>query len=141
MITRIGHSAIKVKNLEESVKFYSDILEFKEAFRIYGDDGAASIVYLYITEGQFIEIFPNGQGEYVYDPKAVGHTHMCFEVSDAKASIEKIRAKGVAIDTELKTGKSKALQFWIHDPDGNRIELMQLPPESLQALASKKFME
>ncbi len=139
MITRIGHSAIRAKDIEKTAKFYSDILGFKEAFRIYGDDGAVSIVYLYIAEGQFIEIFPNGQGEYVYDPKAVGHTHMCYEVADAKAAIEEVRSKGVAIDTELKTGKSGALQFWIHDPDGNRIELMQLPPESLQAQANKRF--
>ena len=43
------------------------------------------------------------------------------------------------MDTGLKTGKSKCIQFWTHDPDGNKIELMQLPPESLQAQANARL--
>jgi lactoylglutathione lyase len=31
--------------------------------------------------------------------------------------------------------------FWTHDPDGNQLEVMQLPPESLQAQANRRFEE
>ena len=29
--------------------------------------------------------------------------------------------------------------FWTHDPDGTQIEIMEMPPESLQAQADKKY--
>jgi lactoylglutathione lyase len=139
MITKIAHSAIKVKNIENTLKFYSDILGFKESFRIYNDDGSLSIVYLYIAQGQFIEIFPYGEGEYLYDASAVGHSHMCYEVDNIEEAIRKVRSKGVNIESEIKKGKSGAFQFWILDPDGNRIEIMELPPDSMQAKANKIF--
>jgi hypothetical protein len=40
---------------------------------------------------------------------------------------------------ELKTGYSKCIQFWTHDPDGNRIEFMERPPESLPIQAMKRL--
>jgi lactoylglutathione lyase len=29
--------------------------------------------------------------------------------------------------------------FWTHDPDGTQIEIMEMPPESMQAQADKKL--
>ena len=29
--------------------------------------------------------------------------------------------------------------FWTHDPDGNALEIMELPPDSLQAKANARF--
>lgn len=139
MITRIAHSAIKVKNIEETVKFYSDTLGFKESFRIYNDDGSLSIVYLYITQGQFLEIFPDGEGEIQHDFSAIGHSHICYEVDNIEEAIVEIRSKGVIIDSELRKGKSGSLQFWISDPDGNRIEIMEILPDSMQANVNKSF--
>lgn len=31
------------------------------------------------------------------------------------------------------------LMFWTHDPDGTQIEVMEMPPESLQARADRRF--
>jgi lactoylglutathione lyase len=41
----------------------------------------------------------------------------------------------VEIDVEPKTGADNNTQAWIHDPDGNKIELMQISPDSPQAIA------
>jgi lactoylglutathione lyase len=139
MITGIAHAAFKVKDIEASVKFYSEILGFKEAFRFHNQDGSLSGVYMYVARGQFIELFPNGKGENIRDNEKAGYSHMCYEVPDAKAAFEEIRSKGTAADAGLKVGISKCIQFWIHDPDGNSIEIMELPPESMQAKANKMF--
>lgn len=139
MIKRIAHGAIRVKDIKKTVKFYRDIMGFKESFEVYDNDGAISLVYLYIAEGQFIEIFPNGEGEYSYDPKAVAFAHMCYEVDDIELALKEMRLRGAIIDGAVKAGRTGALQFWIYDPDGNRIEIVQLPPESMQAKANEKF--
>jgi len=139
MIKGLGHLAIRAKDIEKSAKFYTEIVGFKEAFRMYnGEGGKLGTIYLYIAPSQFIEIFPNGGGE-LTDNSTIGIKHICIEVDNAAKFQEELRARGAPIDTELKTGFSKCIQFWTHDPDGNRIEFMELPPESLQAQANKRL--
>ena len=141
MIKKIGHTALKVRDLEVSCRFYTDILGFQEAFRIKNDQDVTTLCYLHIADGQFIELFPGGQGTYAYDPDAVGPSHVCFEVDDIEQALAAIAATGVPIDAPIKQGKSGCLQFWIRDPDGNRIEIMALPEDALQTRAKKAFME
>ena len=139
MIKGLGHLAIRAIDIEKTAEFYREIIGLKEAFRMYnGEDKKLSTIYMYIAPGQFIEIFPNGSGEQSGD-NDVGIKHICIEVEDAAAFQEELRARGTPIDRELKTGFSKCLQFWIHDPDGNKIEFMELPPESLQYQANRRF--
>ena len=139
MIKGLGHLAIRARDIETTAKFYCEIIGLKEAFRMYNREGGKlSAIYLYIAQGQFIEIFPNGSGE-PGGNDTVGIKHICIEVDEAAKAQEELRGRGAPIDTELKTGFSKCLQFWTHDPDGNRIEFMELPPESLQAQANKRF--
>ncbi|NOU95738.1 VOC family protein [Paenibacillus sp. LMG 31456] len=135
MITAISHYGVKVKDMERSVSFYCNVLGFEESFKLYNDDGSVRIVYLHIGRHHFIELFPDGQEEYRYIPTAVGMNHLCYEVDDAYATVEQIKANGGTLEKEIETGRSGCLQFWIADPDNNRIELMQLLPDSLQAKA------
>ena len=135
----LGHLAIRARDIEASAKFYVEVVGFEEAFRMHnGEGGKLSAIYIYIAPSQFIEIFPNGTGELTGN-NDIGIKHICIEVENAAKCQEELRGRGAPIDTELKTGFSKCLQFWTHDPDGNRIEFMELPPESLQAQANKRF--
>ena len=136
---RLGHLALRAKDIEKTAEFYRDVIGFKEAFRMHNlEGGKLGTIYMYIAPGQFIEIFPNGEGEQPENNK-VGIKHICIEVDNAAKFQEELRARGAPIDTELKTGYSKCIQFWTHDPDGVRIEFMQLPPESLQAQANQRL--
>ena len=141
MILRLGHFAIRAKDIEATTAFYREVIGLKEAFRVYQEDGKKPrLIYMYIGPSQFIEIFPDGSGGQA-DNNAVGVKHICIEVDNAAKAQEELRSRGAPIDTELKTGVSGCLQFWTHDPDGNRIEFMELPPESLQAQANKRIAE
>lgn len=139
MITRIGHTAIRARDAERTAAFYIDMLDMKEAFRLYQPDGSLGCIYICAAPGQFIEIFTGGSREGAEGGDLIGPCHMCYEVEDAAAACEELRRRGAPIDVELKTGKSKCIQFWTHDPDGNKVELMQLPPESLQAQANARL--
>jgi lactoylglutathione lyase len=139
MIKGLGHLAIRVRDIEASAEFYCRVVGLKEAFRMErpGGNGTGTI-YFYIAPGQFIELFPDGTGVQPEDG-SIGIKHICIEVDNVAAFQEEFRARGGIIDVPLKTGYSKCIQFWTHDPEGNKIEFMELPPESLQYQANMRF--
>jgi lactoylglutathione lyase len=147
MVDRIGHIAFYVNDIEASLEFYSRVFGFPEAFRMTRDDGSVSMVYLYITDSQFIELFPaktqpqqdGALGTVGSHGEIRGYAHFCFQVADVEAALEKARASGAPIDVDLRVGFSKCRMFWTHDPDGNKIEVMELPPESMQYQANDRL--
>lgn len=132
MIKGIGHLAFEVKDMDKSMDFYCNALGLKKAFDLRDEKGNPFIQYLKVSENQFIELFYAK----VDKEKANGdrsYSHMCLEVDDIYKTVESIRSKGVHIDSEPVRGKDLNYQSWIRDPDGNRIELMQMDPDSPQA--------
>ena len=136
MITGIGHFAITCKDIGKSLDFYSRILGLPEAFRMNNEDGSLWMVYVKTGSDDFIELFTNG-GDPVDIPRnASGFKHLCLWVDDIETTVRDIKSRGLDVDPDaIKTGKSKCKQYFIADPDGVRIELMQLMPESKQAEA------
>ena len=64
MITGIAHNAVTVRDMKESLCFYTEALGFKKAFEIANPEtGAPWIVYLAIAPGQFLELFYDGTEE------------------------------------------------------------------------------
>jgi lactoylglutathione lyase len=57
---------------------------------------------------------------------------VCLAVDDIHATFEELSARGVTFDGEPRRGQDGSWQVWTADPDGTRIELMQLTPQSLQ---------
>ncbi|MDJ1637701.1 VOC family protein [Rhizobium rhizogenes] len=54
-VKSIGHVAVSVKDIERSLDFYVNKLGFEEMFRLE-QDGRLWIVYLRITDTQYLEI-------------------------------------------------------------------------------------
>jgi len=63
------------------------------------------------------------------------YQHLCLTVDDMDATLAEIAARGLPIEGEASRGKDGNRQYWLTDPDGNRIELMEMAPDSLQAKA------
>ncbi len=129
----IGHVALRVADIERSLAFYRDTLGFDEVMRMdHPVDGGLWIIYLRITDTQFIELFLNGEGDRAPGPNATAINHFCLECYDLEATAQELRRLGVKLTVEPKTGADNNRQCWIADPDGNRIEFMQLAPNALQ---------
>ncbi len=134
-VDSIGHVAIRVKDIGPTLDFYTSKLGFKEMLRI-DREGKLWIVYLRITDTQFLEIFPDGTGSKAPEREVVGYNHMCLTVPDIQQCARELTAAGVAITREvLKHPADNNWQCWIEDPDGHRIELMQMGEDSAQAAA------
>jgi lactoylglutathione lyase len=135
----IGHVALKVADIERSLEFYRGRLGFEEMMRLHHDDGELWLVYLRITDTQFLELFPNGEGDRAPDRNRTAVNHFCLECTDLEATASVLRAAGIALTVEPKTGADHNRQCWIEDPDGNRIEFMQMAPNSMQIEAIRRL--
>jgi len=134
-VTGLAHVAIRVKDIDRSLNFYIQKLGFPEMMRIHRDDGSLMLIYLRITETQFLEIFPDATGDRAPPKEANGLNHMCLEVGDIDEALADLAAQGVPLLQEKKVGLDRNRQAWIEDPDGNRIELMEMVANSLQSEA------
>ncbi|MBP5727305.1 MAG: VOC family protein, partial [Clostridia bacterium] len=114
----LSHVAIRTRDLLRSVRYYTDILGLKEAFRMHRDDGSLATVYLFIAPGQYLELFSGGVQEVSSGPDFIGFCHICLMTKDIRRSYESVRMKGGPLDSEIRRGKSQCLMFWTHDPDG-----------------------
>lgn len=128
MINGLSHLAFSVSDMEASLHFYVDQLGLQHAFELHDEQDRPWIHYLKIADGQFIELFYGGQDQ----PSHTSFQHLCLETDDLSATVEQLRESGVPIDIEPAQGCDKNWQAWIHDPDGNRIELMQFHPDCPQ---------
>jgi lactoylglutathione lyase len=133
----IAHWALKVSDLDRSLTFYRDALGFREMMRLHHDNGDVWLIYLRITDTQFVELFPGGEGVRAPNRDATAINHICLEVENVDAAAEYLRKIGVKLTTEPKLGLDGNRQAWFEDPDGNRIELMQMLPGNMQETAIK----
>ncbi|MDO4740474.1 MAG: VOC family protein [Eubacteriales bacterium] len=127
----IGHLAFNVADMKKSIEYYCNGLGFEHAFSLPNPQtGEPWIEYLHLGGGQFIELFYTKPG---FVNNNNGYTHLCLEVEDCVAAVKEFEARGVNITSQPKQGSDFNIQAWTADPDGNRIEIMQISPESPQA--------
>ena len=130
MLKGLTHVAVWVTDIERSLDFYTRIPGVKEHFRLHYEDGRLWLVYLEVAPRQYVELFPRAQGPYER-PTNAGYAHFSLEVDDIQAMYRQLVANGITPDSEPKKGACGALQMWIHDPDDNPIEFMELTPDSM----------
>ncbi|MDZ8052022.1 MAG: lactoylglutathione lyase [Aulosira sp. ZfuVER01] len=125
---RLLHTMLRVGNLEESLKFYSDVLgmkllrrkdfpdgKFTLAFVGYGDESDHTVLELTYNWG--VEKYELGNA----------YGHIAIGVDDIYATCEEIRNRGGKVVREpgpMKHGTT--VIAFVEDPDGYKIELIQL---------------
>ena len=138
MIKDLGHPAFAAHDVGRTLEFYA-LLGIEESFRLHHDDGSLMLVYLHVSGDRFVEVFPGGPPP---DPgRPQSFMHLCLLTDDIGAAVEHLRQSGAPIDGETALGLDGNLQAWTHDPDGNRIELMQLEEDSPQRRTARSSAE
>ncbi len=138
-VAGLSHAAIRTRKIMDSFRYYTEVLGLREAFRMFREDGTLATVYLAIAPGQYLELFADGTREGLTGPDVIGINHLCLMTRDIQASFDAVRAAGGPLDSEIRRGQSRCRMFWTHDPDGTRIEVMEMPPESMQAQADERL--
>ncbi len=129
----LGHINLKVADLDRSITFYGR-LGFPEFLRLTETDGTPWIVYLRITDALYIELLPGGVGE-AGSQTATGLNHLCLTTDDIEATIAELATQGIPLTGPFdpaRRGVDGNRGAWIADPDGNRIEIMEMAPACIQ---------
>ncbi len=130
----IAHAAFNVSDMDKALEFYCGALGFEKAFELpEPDTGAPWIVYLYCGSGQFIELFYGATEVSEFSEARIGYSHLCLQVEDINAIAKQVHDAGLELDMPVKHGVDDNWQCWVRDPDRNRIEFMQISPNSPQA--------
>ena len=124
---RILHSMIRVNDLEESIKFYSEVLGMKLLREKEYPEAKFSLAFLGYgneTENTVIELTYNWDTKDYEHGNAFGH--IAIEVDDIYKVCEEIKNKGVKVirDPGPMMGSRLRLAF-IEDPNGYKIELIE----------------
>jgi lactoylglutathione lyase len=136
---RFNHIALRVNDIEAMLIFYCQKLGLEEAFRINNDDGTLRIVYIHISEGQYLELCLNGRNRPKFnDQQDLGFRHICFRVDDIYATREILMNKGVVTDSEILSMRDHNLAMYLFDPEKNKIEIVQTGMNSPQFTFQEK---
>lgn len=118
------HTCIRVLDIDATIHFYEDALNFKVTqIKDYPDD--FKLVYMTDDQGQFeLELTYNYGRTEPYD-LGNGYSHLAVLTNDVEASHERHQAAGYKVTNigGLKRGSSRF--YFITDPDGYDIEIIQ----------------
>lgn len=113
---KIKYTTLIVKDMEESIKFYRDVMGFEIDSKY--DLGPAGAITLLKGEGEtMVEIIENPHDE-------PGLFSIGMEVEDLNTTIKELKAKGAKV-TMGPTPITVGLLAFIEDPNGARIALIQ----------------
>ena len=128
-ITHIDHVSVLITDLDRARHFYRDIMGLKEIAKPKTFD---FVVIWFDLGNQQLHLLrkPN--------PDSRSPRHFALRVQDVQAAREHFRSKGVPI--EETTLIPACDRFFVYDPDGNRIEIIQwLEPYDPVRSGAKEF--
>jgi catechol 2,3-dioxygenase-like lactoylglutathione lyase family enzyme len=130
-IVGMNHVGIIVPDIDKTVAYYTKTLGFPEAFRQNDASGKLQLVYVQISKNTFVELQPaNG--------RPTGISHFGVVVENQKDANAMFKARGAKV-TDITVSGTKAILSNETDPDGNRMELVEITPDSLHRKAMDRW--
>ena len=116
------HTMVRVKNIEESKKFYCDLLGLREIKRKESEEGKFTLVFLAAPNQKDIalELTYNWNTNEIYS-EGRNFGHLAFEVSDIYEMCIRLQKAGVKINRPPRDGR----MAFVRSPDNISIELLQ----------------
>jgi len=132
-VVMMNHVGINVPNIDEAVKYYTEKMGYKEAFRVFDEKKQPRLVYMQISKNTFLEL------NQASAQRAPGFTHYGLHVENAAAAVEMFKQRGVTVTQTNVSAGTKSILANITDPYMGRIELVEITPESLHQKAIQSW--
>jgi len=115
---------VRVTDVEQSLRFYRDLLGLKEIRRIENEKGRFTLIFL-APQGQeesAVELTHNWDPEIYAGGRNFGH--LAYEVDDIYAFCDRLMKAGVTINRPPRDGN----MAFVRSPDNISIEVLQKGP-------------
>ena len=118
---RYLHTMVRITDIDESLRFYCDLLGLTETRRIERPEHGYSLVFVAADANPESEI----ELTYNHDPEKYGSGrnfgHLAFRVDDIYAACQRLEEGGVTINRPPRDGR----MAFVQSPDGISVELLQ----------------
>lgn len=133
-IVGLSHMALWVHDMDKTRAFYKTFLGFDEPYSLTNRDGSLHLTWIKINDHQAIELFPEKEtnSDRLY--------HIALESDDAEGMRKYLAAHGVAVPEKTAKGKIGNDNYFITDPDGHTVEIVQYEPDGWTMQNKGKFM-
>ena len=134
---RYLHTMLRVRNLDDALRFYVDLLGMKEARRRVDEKNKYTLVFLYAPDDEAVvkaSMEKTGRDQpmleltYNWDTEDYGEAryfgHLAYEVEDIYAVCDRMMKAGVTINRPPRDGN----MAFVRSPDKHSIELLQRGP-------------
>jgi len=127
---RFLHTMVRVSSLDESLRFYCDLLGLRETRRKEVPAGRFTLVFLAAPDNPDVEIeLTCNWDEHEYTQGCRNWGHLAFRVENIYDICQRLMDAGVTINRPPRDGH----MAFVKSPDGVSIELLQqgdpLPPQ------------
>jgi glyoxylase I family protein len=113
-VTHIDHASVIITDVAASRRFYGELLGLRE---IPAPKTFDFVALWYDLGGTYLHLLLKPIAD------TIGPRHFCLHVSDIAAARAHVASSNIPIDDTVKI--PGADRFFIRDPDGNRIEILQ----------------
>ena len=136
-VQNFSHICIGVSDIEASVVFYTEVLGMDVVFDVELDGaGLESVTGGAAQQGRMVggligaamvELLSLGAVPDVPSGPHLGYTNMSFRVDDLDATYDIVRRHHPDVRAEPPVDIGGVRMFFVYDPDGTPIELLELP--------------
>jgi catechol 2,3-dioxygenase-like lactoylglutathione lyase family enzyme len=121
-ITAVGRVCVTVADTDRAIDFYVDTLGFEKVVDTPMGPGMRWVEVAIADTKTTIALAPPPQGQ-----EAGGsQTGICLDTSDVDADHAALKAAGADVDDEVtRWGGPVPPMFWVRDPDGNSLIVVQ----------------
>ncbi|MCB5201924.1 VOC family protein [Neorhizobium sp. T786] len=125
---RYLHTMVRIKDLDASMRFYTELFGLEEVRRIENEKGRFTLIFLAApddvdaaraSKAPCVELTYNWDAEDYVGGRNFGH--LAYEVDDIYAFCQKLMDNGVTINRPPRDG----YMAFVRSPDGISIEILQ----------------
>ena len=123
--TRLGHVALRVRDLDRAINFYTEVL----GLRVRNQARGAAFLGVVEDSSHELALFPLGDEAPEPNPQGVGMYHMAWEMASFE-ELERLHKRLLAHGARIGGYSPRACNVMFFDPDGNELEAFWEPPRA-----------
>src|SRR6185295_450409 len=121
-LTQVGRVCVTVSDTDRAIDFYVDTLGFEKVVDVPMGEAMRWVEVALPGAATTIALAPPPEGQQA----GGGQTGICLDTSDVDADHAALKAAGVDVDDEVaRWGGPVPPMFWLRDPDGNALIIVQ----------------